>query len=109
MRDMPWAQTDGRRYFYESRRVNGRQTKFYRGTGAVAEAAAAEVERRKARRAAAREALASFERDHEDGVAHLDQLATLSELLTHSCLLTAGFHRHNNGPWRFRTHAPRPC
>jgi hypothetical protein len=81
---MPWVQTDGRRYYYESRRINGRQTKFYRGTGAVAEAAAAEVECRKAVRAAARDALAAAERARDDALSALEHPALQTELLTHA-------------------------
>jgi hypothetical protein len=105
---MPWVEVQRRRYFYESKLIDGRWVKLYRGTGPLAEAAAAEVARRKAARAAARESLAAVEHDHAVAVAHLDELATHSELLTHRYLLIAGFHRNNNGPWRIRTHAPRP-
>jgi hypothetical protein len=107
-RVLPWALIEGRNYFYESVRRDGRRVKPYRGTGAVAEAAAAEVERRKAVRAAARDALAAAERVHDDALVALEDLALQTELLTHAQLFAAGYHRTNDNPRRLRHDAPRP-
>jgi hypothetical protein len=99
---MPWATFENRKYWYDSVKIRGRVVKVYRGSGAAAEAAAAEVDGRKRRRQARRDALAAAEQRHAEAVAPLLDVIELSDLLTHAALLAQGYHRRNNGPWRKR-------
>ncbi len=102
---MAWERRRSGRYYYRTRKVQGRVIKEYVGTGALAEAAAErdaiarahrveESERRRWERAVLRELDAPVE-------AFEDTL----EILTRAHLVSTGYHRHHGGEWRRRRHA----
>jgi hypothetical protein len=86
---MAWEQRGARRYFYRSRKVAGRVVHVYVGRGEEAERFAAEATRRRQDREARRPEQARL--DAADGPAR--QFAGLTDLLTHSAFLAAGFYR----------------
>jgi hypothetical protein len=93
------------RYYTRSRKVNGRVTREYLGTGEAAERAARQDalarQEREARRAARAE-LAALD-------APLDDLAELTDLLARAVLAAAGYRQHHRGEWRKRRgHADNP-
>jgi hypothetical protein len=94
----------GNKYLYVSRRdrLTGQVRKVYVGRGPKAEAAAAELEARRKRRADERLAV-------ERAVAELRAVDALmagvneaATLVMEAALLAAGFHRPNYGVWRKR-------
>ena len=101
---MAWETRNGRRYYYQSVRIDGRATKRYLGTDQAAKAAAADVAQRQADRHAAAERV----RTEQDQAATVDQpladLCHLTDLLLTAALSNAGYHRHDRGPWRKRRH-----
>jgi len=99
---MPWSKRGNKRYFYQSRRVDGRVTRKYCGTGPAADKAAAEIERRKNERAAQAKVLRAETQRHAAATAPLDELFELIDLLAGATLVSAGYHRHARGEWRHR-------
>jgi hypothetical protein len=95
---MPWSARGKRSFYYTSRRIGGRVVNTYLGRGPLAQMAAAEVERRRRDRAAARARLAAADAD----LADLADLVAAAELLAKAALLAAGYHRHSRGRWRRR-------
>jgi hypothetical protein len=87
------------RFYYRSRRVNGRVTKVYLGAGDVARQAAEKDAAMKAKQATDRTELAEFEAK----LAGVDQLAAEVGagigLLLEGTLLAMGFRDHK-GEWR---------
>jgi hypothetical protein len=92
---------DGNLYYYRSVRRGGQVRRVYMGSGELARIAherdvmnqAVEDERRQEERRSLEEleALASVVRELDEG----------AEVLTSSCLVAAGYHRHK-GEWRLR-------
>ena len=101
---MPWAARgkDGTKYFYSSRRVNGRPAKVYCGAGLAAEEAAAAVERRRDERLEQARRLAAEQANYATAVGPLEDLCQLTDLVTKANLLLAGFRQHDRGTWRRR-------
>jgi hypothetical protein len=102
---MAWQVVDGRKYFYRHRRDGGRPRTVYvgaAGSPAAERAAAADAERRVARKAHA-EALRAEEERHAAAVGPLDELTRLTDLLMKATLADLGFHQHG-GEWRRRRH-----
>ena len=98
---MGWEERErGTRYYTRSKRVNGRATKEYIGTGPIAEhlAQADEAERRRKEREARawREEREALERLDEEA----RELCELAELLTRAAFVAAGYRQHNRGEWR---------
>jgi hypothetical protein len=98
---MAWEVRDGNSYYYYSRKVSGRVVHVYVGRGEEAERFAAEATRRRLDREARRAEQARL--DDADGPAR--QFAGLTDLLTHSAFLAAGFYR-DHGRWRPRPASP---
>jgi hypothetical protein len=97
---MGWeARGGGRLYYVRYRKVAGRVTRQYIGTGPVAEVAfAADVLRRADRRAAAEACRA--ERDRWlAALAPLLELSRAVDVVVRATLLAGGFHRHAR-TWR---------
>src|SRR5438874_1826537 len=91
----------GRGYYYHSLRTPEGIRKVYYGRGTAGHEKAAEVERRKQARVAARkmieaEAAATAEADRLTG-----ELSDWAEVLVAAWMITSGHHRHK-GQWRFR-------
>jgi hypothetical protein len=98
---MGWEHRErGTRYYTRSRRVNGRVTKEYIGTGEVAELIALQDEAERQRRL---EEARAWREERED-LERLDEtagdLCELAELLTRAALVAAGYRQHNRGEWR---------
>lgn len=98
---MGWEKRErGTRYYTRSKRVNGRVTKEYVGTGLIAELIALRDEAE--RQHGVEEARAwREEREHlqcQDATA--GDLCEMAELLTRAALVAAGYRQHNRGEWR---------
>jgi hypothetical protein len=98
---MAWEERErGTRYYTRSKRVNGRVTKEYIGSGPIAElmALADETDRRR------REEEARAWRKEREDLERLDgeagDLYELAELLNRAGLVAAGYRQHNRGEWR---------
>ena len=100
---MGWeTRRNGRRYYYQASRVDGRVVKRYLGIGELADVLgefdAAEAQRRRLEadeRRAQRDELDTLHREVGDA-------CNLVEQLTRVVLLAAGYHRHDRGEWRKR-------
>lgn len=97
---MPWANRNGKRVFYESRRADGQPVKVYRGSGPAAEEAAAAVAGRRSDRVEQAERLAADVAAHAAASAPLAQLDELLDLVAKAALVMAGFRQHDRGAWR---------
>jgi hypothetical protein len=86
---MGWEQRGKRKFFYRSRRENGRVVREYVGGGEEAEAAAKRDEAERAQRAELKRI----------GVV-LDALRIVIDVLIEDQMIAAGYHRHDRGPWR---------
>ena len=109
---MGWVVRKGRRYYYRSRWVNGRDRKEYVGAGEVGEVAAKLDAAAAARRAEARAAWRhTLEQLHELD-ALFDHVAREVTAYVSAVMAAAGFHRHR-GEWRRKTvstpDGPRPA
>jgi hypothetical protein len=98
---MPWSVRGDRRYFYFWRRVGGKPTKKYLGSGEAALEVAAEIERRRAERTALAREVRQHWQQHTEASAPLDDLARLTELLAKGSLIGLGYHQHDR-TWRKR-------
>ena len=96
---MAWEVRRGRKYYYRSRRVNGRVVKEYAGTGPAAEEAA----RLDAEKAAEKERQRKSLRETIESMEEMDRiLAPLHELVdvvVHFAMTDAGYHKCR-GEWR---------
>ena len=100
---MGWEQRQyGDRYYYRSRRMNGRVVKEYVGAGPVAELAAHADAVRRTERTAQAEALHAEQARLAALDAPLETLCELTEALVHAALLESGYRRHKRGEWRRR-------
>lgn len=100
---MSWETHGSQRYYYRVQRsTNGRLTKTYYGTGAVARRAAQEDAHQRTLR---QQAQIDQQRLH-----HLEtQLTTLTHVvrtLVSATLVGQGFHQHQRGDWRRWRHLP---
>jgi hypothetical protein len=86
---MGWEQRGKRKYFYRSRREDGRVVREYVGGGEDLEAAAKRDEAERAQRAELKRI----------GVI-LDALRIVIDVLIEDQMIAAGYHRHDRGPWR---------
>lgn len=98
---MGWEKRErGTRYYTRSKRVNGRVTKEYIGTGPIAELFAFQDEAGRQRR----EEEARAWREEREDLEHLDgtagDLCELAELLNRAALVAGGYRQHNRGEWR---------
>jgi hypothetical protein len=98
---MSWDQKrkDGPRYYYESRRVDGRPVKRYVGTGPRAERQARLDEECRQQRQAQRQVFLGEMRRVAPAEDALKELRLLTDLLARATLLLAGYHEHK-GQWR---------
>lgn len=99
---MSWEQRGSQRYYYRVHSHQGRLTKTYYGTGAVAQRAAEEDNHKRA--------LRQQERVAKQCVHHLEtQLTALTNVvrtLVAASFLGEGFHQHQRGEWRRWRHIP---
>jgi hypothetical protein len=93
---MAWQTRPAGKFYYRSIRVNGKVRTVYVGTGAAAEAAVAEVERRRAERCTRQQHCDQL-KTHTTSPDHLN---SSSSLLTDASFLVAGYWQHANGDWR---------
>ena len=100
---MAWeTRKRGDRYYYRTRKVNGRVVKEYVGGGPLAEALARADRLDRERRAAAR-ARERAEREYlERQSAELDEFDAGLTTLVAAFLCASGYHRHDRGEWRRR-------
>jgi hypothetical protein len=98
---MPWDVRGERRYFNLWRRVAGRPTKLYLGSGEAALQAAADIERRHAERTARAREARGHRQEYQEASAPLNELARLTELLAKGALIALGYHQHDR-TWRKR-------
>ena len=94
----------GNKYLYLSTRdaTTGKVRKVYVGRGPKADAAAAELEARRKRRADERLAVERAVAELRAADAATDRLDDAATLVTEAALLAAGFHRQNYSKWRKR-------
>jgi hypothetical protein len=95
---MAWETRGNQRYYYRARKVNGRVIKEYVGTGAAAEAAAAEDEARRIARAKRKSV--SIEGDPLTSL--MDSYLEFSDIFFNGSLVASGYYRHHGGEWRRR-------
>jgi hypothetical protein len=94
----------GGKYYYRSRRVDGKSMKKYFGRGPVAELAARLDEReREDRRTEREERLVEQVRLAAADLAFADA-RSLVDLLVRTALILSGFHLHRGSEWRRRRH-----
>jgi nucleotide-binding universal stress UspA family protein len=98
---MGWEERErGTRYYTRSRRVNGRVTREYIGSGPMAELCALQDEAERRRR----EEAARAGRAEKESLERLDgtagEICELAELLNRAALIAAGYRQHNRGEWR---------
>lgn len=89
-------------HYYRSVRVGKKVKRIYVGCGETAHLAAAIDAHRRLRRQMEREERVNERRNWETASVLLDELIAVSDILTEATLLTAGYHRHHQGPWRRR-------
>ena len=98
---MAWESRNGRRYYYRTKRVDGRVTKIYFGSGEAAQKAAEMDVAVKAIRTQEATELSTW----RSGLIEVDQITTEIEagikLLLEAELMAMGYHKHK-GEWRRR-------
>ncbi|WP_169973115.1 hypothetical protein [Tautonia rosea] len=99
---MGWKTINRSRYYYRSRRENGRVRTEYVGSGQAAELIAtldlSDREERQAEREAERAEREAAEREERELADWFGRVEAVAE----AALIAAGFHRHNRGEWRRR-------
>ena len=99
---MAWESRGGKRYYYRGRRINGRVTKIYLGSGAIAQQAAEKDAAEKTKRAKEAAELSAL----QASLIEPDQITTESKagikLLLEAELMAMGYHQHKRGEWRLR-------
>ena len=101
---MAWEERErGTRYYTRSRRVNGRVTKEYIGSGPIAELMALADETDRRRREEEARAWKKEREDLECLDAEAGEMCELAELLNRAAFVAAGYRQHNRGEWR------KPC
>jgi uncharacterized protein YceH (UPF0502 family) len=94
---MAWENRRKGKYYYRTRRVNGRVVKEYVGFGPEAEEAAKQDEADRQKRDAAVRAVKMKIAELDAIVAPLHEFA---DLVTEALFFVAGYHKPNRGPWR---------
>jgi hypothetical protein len=99
---MAWEQRGSQRYYYRSRKIEGRVVKEYVGGGFAGMLAEREDEERRRKENAdcaafrnAQQALGAAAEAHEE-------LNRAADALMTAALVAAGYHRHERGLWRKR-------
>ena len=92
----------GGKYYYRSRRINGRSVKVYLGCGAAAQLAARLDERERQDRRAEREAFLAEQVRLAVADVVLSDARDLVGLLVRAALILSGFHLHRGSEWRRR-------
>ena len=87
-------------FYYRSVRVNGRPRRVYIGSGAVAEAAAAEDERARVNKVLEREVLDAIRAEAAVLDADLKQADQMADALAKAALYVSGYIQHCRGDWR---------
>src|SRR5258708_37887263 len=99
---MGWKRINGRSYFYEIRRENGRVRTIYRGAGIIGDLSEIRIlaarEQREADREEQRHAIESERAEDRE----IDEAFERVEMLLRATLVRAGFHRPNRKWWRKR-------
>lgn len=97
---MAWEpRRGGGKYYYRSRRIDGKVVKEYIGTGAEAERIAEQDRQAREQRRRQREEVKALEAKLAATQKHVDGLIERTELMLAAYLLTAGFHCHRS-EWR---------
>ncbi len=98
---MAWeTRKRGGRYYTRSRKIGGRVTREYLGTGLAGELAAAADAQRRAERQAQKAAWRVERNRIESAIAPLEEFFDEVEAFARASLLLAGYHRHHRGEWR---------
>jgi hypothetical protein len=98
---MGWKMINGNRYYYTSRRVNGRVVSEYIGSGFLGGLAERSSQEERAERTT-RRALVQAEQARileEDRA--IDGILQVAKTLTSAALIVSGWHKHK-GQWRRR-------
>src|SRR5439155_21906695 len=98
---MSWLQRGNRRYYYRSRRIDGKPRRIYMGCGQVGELNARLHERERRQRQAEDQAWQVERVQLARADAVMNELRTLADLMTRAKLLLSGFYEHH-GEWRRR-------
>ncbi len=96
------AKRGDKEYLYHSEWLDGKAVKTYYGTGAIAEAAAAEIEAQRVLRRERRQAQEQVDRKLRQALQFARMFETHCDDLTAAALLAAGYHRPAYKPWRRR-------
>ena len=96
---MGWEKRNGRAYYYRKRRINGRVTSEYLGTGFVADIHATDDAEARREREQVRQAERQLRHAEQIVEQQLDTVQQALEPVTAACLIAAGFHKHR-GQWR---------
>jgi hypothetical protein len=91
-------------YYTRTLRRDGKRQRQYLGTGPAAEAAAAEDAARRAARAAQREARRQEQARWLLLETPLRELCLLTELVSQTALVLAGYRFHHHSEWRRKRH-----
>jgi hypothetical protein len=86
--------------YYRSVRVNGRPRRVYVGSGATAEAAAAEDKLARAGKELERAQVEAEQAEAERLDANLKQVCAIADSLAKAALYAAGYRQHCRGDWR---------
>ena len=97
---MGWDHRGEKRYYYRTRRQNGRPVRTYFGTGETAELAATADALVRVRREMDTRKWQQAQENRAAAEALLNELFEGSDLLVHATLIAAGFHQHDRGTWR---------
>jgi hypothetical protein len=98
---MAWEQRGKHRYFYQSRRINGKPRRMYMGCGHVGELNARLHDRARRQRQTEDQAWQVEQVQLARADAVMNELRTLADLIARAKLLLAGFYEHH-GEWRRR-------
>jgi hypothetical protein len=100
---MPDRKQRGGKYYYRSRRINGRSVKVYLGCGAAAHLAARLDERERQDRRTEREAFLTEQVRLAAADLAFADARVLADLLVLATFILSGFHFHRD-EWRRRRH-----
>jgi len=100
---MAWEQKNGCRFFTHSYRVNGRVRRRYYGTGVIGDFAEAVLAMRRTSRQGTTAARQVNTRTWDATTTCLRDFIAATDHLIAAALLTAGYHQHDHGEWRFRS------
>ncbi len=98
---MGWEQRRGQKFFYQSVCVDGVHRKKYLGKGVGAESVARQIDERRQRRVAVKQAVADDQARTAPADEALAAFRELAGLLFQASLLVDGFHLYH-GQWRRR-------